>query len=98
MFFCDLRGSTSKKLNKVVYSVYSSIQSPHRRSCKGYGEALGNKVGGGISLSPLVVVLEDTKSQVLQIAAGPYHTLVPGPNLGLKSEVKGDFMMRKVGS
>lgn len=42
----------------------------------GYGEALGNKVGGGISLSPLVVSLEDTKAQVLQIAAGPYHTLV----------------------
>ncbi|CAK9000823.1 unnamed protein product [Durusdinium trenchii] len=43
----------------------------------GYGEALGNQVGGGISLSPRVVSFgDDTKTQVLQIAAGPYHTLV----------------------
>jgi len=39
----------------------SSGQLPFSR--QGYGEALGNKVGGGISLSPLVVSLEDTKAQ-----------------------------------
>lgn len=49
-------------------------------------------MGGGISLSPLVVVLEDTKSQVLQIAAGPYHTLVTWPK---KFEVKGGFYDEK---
>ncbi|CAE7643215.1 UVR8 [Symbiodinium sp. CCMP2592] len=43
----------------------------------GYGEALGNKVGGGVSPTPLVVGLEEhSRAQVLQIAAGPYHTLV----------------------
>ena len=38
-------------------------------SRQGYGEALGNKVGGGISLSPLVVSLEDTKAQARPLGA-----------------------------
>ncbi|CAJ1342480.1 unnamed protein product [Effrenium voratum] len=44
----------------------------------GYGEVLGNKMGG-IAPSPLLVALEElSKAQVLQIAAGPYHTLATG--------------------
>ncbi|CAE7524611.1 Herc4 [Symbiodinium sp. KB8] len=48
-----------------------ALGSFHSVALVGYGEALGNKVGGGVSPTPLVV----GRAQVLQIAAGPYHTL-----------------------